>query len=569
MTSQVLKPELILSHNGIPFNQMKEQFTEETFKQYCDQVIEFVTNSRIKVAFFDLGDYYGKDGGNQKKNMYNYLDPEAPGAEGTPWIVTHFLNRLPQDVEAGAFIATNPKYAWNLYDQNNSSGNVNIGNGEDGSSMDNMAQAFKLIEEINTSAAKVGGEQFVHMEFDHEGGGDYQNDTPYGGTNGDAVGAGYTKWLWNQHMPDSVTYTDEQAEKTDFDGHYQWGWINYAVNAWQKQSGGSIDSYSENYWFGENMDEPGIFKGPFAEDKEVPGKWLNLTTISEILGDDPNAKLPISGGSNTYNWEVLDEKGNLVLSPQAIDTVYSYYKDNPEALVDMFDDQRYQDNGATTNTLSSGFYGPLSSLNPDKRFGAGTPQASIQTFSIEYLSSTNGDNSDRPKSLIGQYTNNEALNSNGGTFDGFSVLDYNNWVTFLNGVADRITGTAPEDVRIQIYEQQFLPVDWISQSVANPWTDERIGGSDDDELIDGKDGIDIYTGGGGADTFKLHSGTITIADFNPSEGDKLLLQPGSYVATSDGDNVLLTNESGATTLLDNTSISSFWSYYMSDSLSNM
>lgn len=136
-------------------------------------------------------------------------------------------------------------------------------------------------------------------------------------------------------------------------------------------------------------------------------------------------------------------------------------------------------------------------------------------------------------------------------------------------MADRITGTAPEDVRIQIYEQQFLPVDWISQSVANPWTDERIGGSDDDELIDGKDGIDIYTGGGGADTFKLHSGTITIADFNPSEGDKLLLQPGSYVATSDGDNVLLTNESGATTLLNNTSISSFWSYYMSDSLSNM
>ena len=96
MTISSLKPELILSHNGVPFNKMTEQFTEETFKQYCDQLIEFVTNSRVKTAFFLLGDYYGKEGSNKKKSMYNYLDPNAPGADGTPWIVTHFLNRLPQ-----------------------------------------------------------------------------------------------------------------------------------------------------------------------------------------------------------------------------------------------------------------------------------------------------------------------------------------------------------------------------------------------------------------------------------------------------------------------------------------
>ena len=40
---------------------------------------------------------------------------------------------------------------------------------------------------------------------------------------------------------------------------------------------------------------------------------------------------------------------------------------------------------------------------------------------------------------------------------------------------------------------------------------------------DGKNGSDIYTGGGGADTFKTHIGHVTIKDFTPNEGDKLLL----------------------------------------------
>lgn len=562
-----LKPELILSHNGIPFNHLKEQFTENSFKEYCDKVIEFVTNSRIKVAFFELGDYYGKDGANRKKEMYNYLDPEAPGADGTPWIVTHFLNRLPQDVEAGAFISTNPKYAWNLYDQNNKDENNKIGNGENGSVMDNMAQAFRLIEALNKSSIAVGGEQFVHMEFDHEGGGDYQNDTPYGGKNGDPIGVGYTKWLWNQFMPTSVTFSDEDASKQSFDGHYQWGWINYAVDAWQQKSGGSIDAYAENYWFGENQDEPGKFTNPYIGDKDAPGKWLNLPLIQEVLGDDPSKNLPITGGSNTYNWQVLDDNGNEVLSPQAINTVYTYYKDYPSALVELFDDERYQEYGASTRTLSSGYYGPVSSLDPSNRTGDKAPQAGIPTFSIEYLSSTNGKNASKSKSLIGQYTDNSNLNSNGGTFDGFSVLDYENWVSFLNGVADRIataSGTSAEQARIQIYEQQFLPIEWLSESVANAWTDERLGGSDEDEFIDGKNGSDIYTGGGGADTFKTHLGHVTIKDFTPNEGDKLLLLSGVYSKKNKGGDLHLSHESGATASLKSTSDSKFLYYANSD-----
>ena len=47
--------------------------------------------------------------------------------------------------------------------------------------------------------------------------------------------------------------------------------------------------------------------------------------------------------------------------------------------------------------------------------------------------------------------------------------------------------------------------------------------SNEDEIIDGKNGSVIYTGGGGADTFKTHIGHVTIKDFTPNEGDKLLL----------------------------------------------
>ena len=570
MTISSLKPELILSHNGVPFNKMTEQFTEETFKQYCDQLIEFVTNSRVKTAFFLLGDYYGKEGSNKKKSMYNYLDPNAPGADGTPWIVTHFLNRLPQDVEAGAFIdGAKTKYVWNLYDQNNFKGNNKIGNGEPGFPMDNLAQAFKLIKEINTSSAKAGGAQFTHMQFDGEGAGDIPNDVPYGGKNGDPLGIGYAKWIWNQNMPKSVTFADEQASNNDFQGHYQWGWIKYQVAAWAKQSGGTIDSYSENYWIGENQYEPGKFPSggihavsPYANDKNVPGKWLNLPTISKVLKGGPDAHLPISGGSNNYNWWVLDNDGKEVLSPQAVDTVYSFYKDHPEAIVEMFDNQTYVNTGKNRPaTLSSGYYGPVSTLDPTNRFGDDSPQASIPTYSIEYLSSTNGDNAKNPKSLMGQYTNNSVVNSNGGSFDGLSVLDYNDWITFLNGVADKISEgskTTPEKARVQIYEQQFLPLDWISQSVANPWTDERLGGSDEDEIINGHNGNDIYTGGKGADTFHSHYGTVTVTDFNPYQGDKVVPLPGTYRVEMNGNDLHMIHNSGALTVLKNTSLSTYW-----------
>ena len=67
---------------------------------------------------------------------------------------------------------------------------------------------------------------------------------------------------------------------------------------------------------------------------------------------------------------------------------------------------------------------------------------------------------------------------------------------------------------MQVYEQQFLPLDWIKSSVANPWMDERIVVDGGNEVIDAGTGDDslnlvnslagnVVFGGIGADTFTL------------------------------------------------------------------
>ena len=57
---------------------------------------------------------------------------------------------------------------------------------------------------------------------------------------------------------------------------------------------------------------------------------------------DPQKNLPISGGGNSYNYANLVDNDLMVLSKQnTTGTVYNYYRNQPEALVDMFDDTRY------------------------------------------------------------------------------------------------------------------------------------------------------------------------------------------------------------------------------------
>ena len=209
-TSQALIPKISLTNFGLPWYSINE----ENFEEYCDKILQFITNSKVSTAYFHIGDYVSDSHG-----AYNYVDPNPPsdsrkdGGDGeiTPWIVTYFLNKLPDNVDAGVIPYANPKYPWHVYDAKgtgkdvdpidggcgkslrNCKDNITIGDGKT-KALDNMHQVFMMIENLNKAAESTnpGGKKFTRLEFDTEGGGEYKEDTPYGLKN-DAIGGKYPK----------------------------------------------------------------------------------------------------------------------------------------------------------------------------------------------------------------------------------------------------------------------------------------------------------------------------------------------------------------------------------------
>ena len=534
-------PKLSLTNFGFPWYNVDEK----TFEDYCNNLLDFVNNSKIKTSYFHINDYTDDAVGN---GVYNYLNPNPPSGmrkdkgtgKITPWIVTYWLDKLPSEVEAGVVTTVNPTNAWKS-DPSNTAGNASIGDGTAGHPKDNMRQSFELIEAINNSAIS---KKITHMEFDHEGGGAYQDDTQYGGVNGQPVGIGYTKWLWNRYMPESVRFTDQEASQQGFTGHYNYGFVNYRTEAWAESSGGSMEAFAENYWFGELEYEPNEFD--FAKDFSVIKdtrlhQFLSTDTMTEALGDSPSKIIQgnidtdypngrIKGGGTSLNWYAipdLDNKSVHVLAPHNVDTPYRYFREFPELLAGMFSDHDYPSGGAPSKLhpdskgwgpphLDGIYYQPL---DLTKRNGdTDTPQGGVPLFSIENLSSTNqarvgmtnrlqdiqgvpadsliskaikelDQNLSKPGKTVDSM---KYLNSYGGTFDGLSALDYNKFIDFLNAAAKEINPDDPESVTLSIYEAPFLPMSWIDQKVPNSWDAEVIKGSNDVE--------DTLTAGNGSQT---------------------------------------------------------------------
>ena len=488
-SAQNLVPETWLMHYGLPNGFIA---TEQQFEKLCNDLIEFISNSGIKKVFFEIGDYISN-------KQYNYCDPSNPATGTTsPWIVKYLLNKLPSQVEVGAVVTMTPQYPWEI-DKNNTANNLKIGDGSSAEQpKDNARQAFELIQTINNLSPN---KQFTSFHFDHEGGGDYQNDTNYGGNNGQAIGAGYLKWLWNHFMPSNAgTFSDSQAASPSFTGHYNFGWINYRTTAWLDKSSGSIDAYSENYWFGENEDYPGQYAldpslTPILTKAERLG--LDLKSFIDVFGTDPS-KYPasIAGGANLINWSrTVDPKTGQpssspdavpILNENAIYTVYRMYKDNPEALAQIFNNKNYSFiSSGGVPAFSDVYYAPIDITQAHNN--PNSPQGGIPTVSLENLSSSNQSQqavidaglANRSPSLTSQFTvANDKLNPNttGGSFDGLSALSYDNFITFLNKSASILAGAGitpgqptrdPSTTRIALYELQFIPLDWTTQQVAN------------------------------------------------------------------------------------------------------
>ena len=245
-TIPVLKPKLQLTAFGMPIKLDESQFSE-----FANKTIEFVANTGVKTHYFIIGDYVSNP------DIFGFCDP-SKGAGGVSALISDWLNQLPDDVNAGVITYMNPANAMKLdnpgkiddpsHEKYNYDSNVTIGDGSDGYPKDNARQVFELINNINNNSATK--KQITHFHFDHEGGGDFQNDSykvpagqpgagdeipsTYGGVNGDRIGVGYLKWLWNEFMPEGVAFTHEEASNDDFRGHYQLGWTNYRVEAWAK-----------------------------------------------------------------------------------------------------------------------------------------------------------------------------------------------------------------------------------------------------------------------------------------------------------------------------------------------
>jgi hypothetical protein len=210
------------------------------FQAWANDYISFVAHTGVSTAIINIGDWKA-----DKKGLYNYLKPD-PDNNGTPWIVTDFLEPLgklqkpdgsPADIQVGACAYL--KDAWHLYGNEtqdgfedpanvNFEGNVYITDGKAGSPpKNNIYQAFELINDINSMAST----KFItYFEFDGEGGSSFVPDTNYGFNgyaalqpktpdgkdwkytptkdptipgegNWPTTGTGYTKWLWNHFMP--------------------------------------------------------------------------------------------------------------------------------------------------------------------------------------------------------------------------------------------------------------------------------------------------------------------------------------------------------------------------------
>ena len=253
----------------------------------------------------------------------------------------------------------------------------------------------------------------------------------YGGTPGDKVCIGYSKWLYNKYMPKSI-----QTNKPPKDGDkFNWGWINYMVDAYDQYSEGAIEAFAELYWFGE-------------------------------LNPAPKPYPPIQGGSNCKDWSKTYDN--------CVNTLYKKYSDQPKLVAnEMFNSDKYKGNG--TKKLSSPWYKPLDPNNKEQK-------GMIATFSFEYLEGGNDGNNncisskydptwdkDKDSPKCEGKSGNDSCNKICGTFNGFSTFSYEKAIEFFNEAAKIMNPDDPSKSCVCLYEWQFVPLDWLNKSVSNHW----------------------------------------------------------------------------------------------------
>jgi hypothetical protein len=162
----------------------------------------------------------------------------------------------------------------------------------------------------------------------------------------------------------------------------------------------------------------------------------------------------IRGGGNAFNYQLFDgtsaDPGNENLfSVNATETVYSFYRDHPESLAQMFNDPLYT--AEPLKKLGDVSYQPLNMQQDNATLDVNypAPQGTIATFSIEGVLNSNPSQA----ALGGAVASLDAyfqqvvgadlddVNAFGGTFSGLSSLTSTDFITFLNTAADIVVGS--------------------------------------------------------------------------------------------------------------------------------
>lgn len=161
-------------------------------------------------------------------------------------------------------------------------------------------------------------------------------------SNWPTTGPGYTKWLWNHLMPGvaerdlapggkmpgsqsgvspatipAVVFTDTQAvdpatwseNKYNNGKPYQFGSISYSQPAWFPSSPGPVQSYSENYWWGENNYMPGD-SSALRQNPDANGLTTFKTTDTTTYSSEPLITFNTpSGGNPAAGYAILNDSG--------------------------------------------------------------------------------------------------------------------------------------------------------------------------------------------------------------------------------------------------------------------
>ncbi|MEG3617858.1 hypothetical protein V5T82_05265 [Magnetovibrio sp. PR-2] len=188
--------KLGLWHEGVTGEAAED---EAAFEEYCAAMIRFIKKAKIKRSFFSL------------------IDPgiDSGAANYTQWMKTYWLDKLPEDCEAGIVAAIRPKYKW-TWDTNVAPKGA-----------DNIQQCFKFISENLNSGS---GKKVTCVAFDGEGMGEYAS----------TKGVENIATAWDQYFP-------------DLKGKYDFGWAKMTPPV----KSGTIELgtvYPELYWIGENKE---------------------------------------------------------------------------------------------------------------------------------------------------------------------------------------------------------------------------------------------------------------------------------------------------------------------------